>query len=69
MFIFETNYNFHIFILASFVYCGSDVGLWVCTHAFTSNHECVYAICSTCKYGIEDKDKGKKYKTSKTKRR
>ena len=41
------------------MYCGSDAALWVCTHAFTSNHECVYAICSICKYGIEDKDKGK----------
>ena len=47
------------------MYCGSDAALWVCTHAFNSKNECVYAICSTCKYGIEDKDKNKNTKRRK----
>ena len=41
------------------MYCGSDAALWICKHVLTSKHECVYAICSTCKYEIEDKDKKK----------
>ena len=62
---FEANHNIFIFILASFMYCGSDESLWVCTHALTTNHKCVYAICSTCKYDIEDKDKKKNTKLRK----
>ena len=62
MFNIEANDNVLIFILVSFLYCGSDAALWVCTHAFTSKHECVYAICSTCKYEIEDKNKQKNTK-------
>ena len=49
-------------MLASFVYCGSDAALWVCTHEFTSKHECVYAICSNYKYEIEDNNKQKNKK-------
>ena len=49
------------------MYCGSDAALWVCTHAFTPNHECVYAICSACKYGDESKDKNKIKKRRKRK--
>ena len=41
------------------MYCRSDAALWVCTYAFTPNHECVYAICSSCKYGDEKKDNNK----------
>ena len=51
-----------ILLLASFVYCGSGEPLWICAHAFTPNHECVYAICSNCKYKIEGNEKTKRRK-------
>ena len=41
------------FVSAKFVYCGSKEPLWHCTHAFTKNVQCVYAICSSCKLHIE----------------
>ena len=58
----ETNNKFSILLLASFVYCGSEEPLWICAHEFTTNHECVYAICSSCKYRSEDNDKAKRRK-------
>ena len=44
------------------MYCGSGEPLWICAHAFTPNHECVYAICSNCKYKIEGNEKTKRRK-------
>ena len=47
-------HNLILFVSANFVYCGSDKPLWHCTHAFTADVKCVYAICSSCKICIEE---------------
>ena len=43
------NYTDEIVVL-----CGDTSPLWICCNAMDENHKCVYAICNSCKYVLDE---------------